>query len=184
MTAACTGGVDGIRPGTARSEAVRSAAVTTSVTPSTPKPVPTPATTQPVLPAVQGSIEYATSLIVEDPDSRSVIVLFTDGEPGVSRLVDEVLVNDKCFCFGTSGCPDEDENPYVLQAVADAAAAGIPTFVAGAGEVDPSNLNAIAEAGGTDVAFILDVGDPETTKGQFAEALATVRTELLAGCAP
>ncbi|MBN2197250.1 MAG: VWA domain-containing protein [Polyangiaceae bacterium] len=135
----------------------------------------TPGGGTPTLPAVQGAIQYATELLVADPSSTSVIVLVTDGEPGVSRVVDGVYTNEKCFCYGTPGCTDEDEIPYVQQAVADAAMAGIPTYVIGMGEVDPGNLNMIAEAGGTESAYVVDIGDYETTKAQLAEALTSVQ---------
>ena len=38
----------------------------------------------PTWPAVRGSLDYALALQTEDPDSQSIVVLVTDGEPGLA----------------------------------------------------------------------------------------------------
>jgi hypothetical protein len=138
----------------------------------------TPTGGTPTLPALQGALEYARQAMADDPSSRSVVVLVTDGEPGVAR-VDRTTgeyFNEKCFCYGEAGCPDQDEIPYIAQAAAAGAADGIPTYVIGMGEVDEGNLNTIAAAGSTERAFIVELGDPAQTQAQLTEALGSVRS--------
>jgi len=130
----------------------------------------------PTLPALQGAIEYARQTMADNPGSKSVVVLVTDGEPGVARIEDGVAYNEKCFCYGQPGCPDQDEIPYVVQAAEAAYAEGILTYVIGMGEVDPSNLDAIAYAGAGQPAFIVSTGDPDQTRSMFTDALASIRS--------
>jgi hypothetical protein len=132
----------------------------------------------PTLPALQGGVEYARDMMTENPGSKSVVVLVTDGQPGVAR-VDEAtgeIFNEKCFCYAEPGCPDQDEIPYVAQAAQAAADEGILVYVIGMGEVDPSNLDTIAVAGGTQAAFIVTLGDPAVTQQMFNDALASIRS--------
>ncbi len=130
----------------------------------------------PTLPALQGAILYAQQTMTEIPGSKSVVVLVTDGEPGVARVEDGVYYNEKCFCYGEPGCPDEDEIPYVEQAAEGAFAEGIPIYVIGMGEVSPYALDLIAAAGGTQAAFIVSLGDPAATQASFTSALASIRS--------
>jgi hypothetical protein len=130
----------------------------------------------PTLPALQGAIEYARQTMTENPGSKSVVVLVTDGEPGVARIEDGVAYNEKCFCYGQPGCPDENEIPYVEQAAQAAYDEGILTYVIGMGEVDPSNLDTIAYAGANQPAFIVSTGDPAQTRAMFTDALASIRS--------
>lgn len=133
----------------------------------------------PTLPALQGALEYAAKLILDDPSSQSVVVLVTDGEPGVAAREPDTgaVVNQKCFCYGEPGCPEEDEIPHVAAAAqAGARDQGIPTYVIGMGEVDAGNLHLIAAAGGTEQAFIVSLGDPAQTQAEFTAALGNVRS--------
>jgi hypothetical protein len=138
-----------------------------------------PAGGTPTLPALQGALTYAEKLMTDNPGSVSVVVLVTDGEPGVAR-VDEgtgEVLNEKCFCYGEPGCPDQDENPYVAQAAGEAAdRLGILTYVIGMGEIDPTALDTIAAEGGTGQAFIVPLGDPAQTQADFSAALGSVRS--------
>ena len=71
-----------------------------------------PAGGTPTLPAVQGATEFARQTMTGHPGSRSVVVLFTDGQPGLTRIDDNgTVLNEKCFCYGEPGCPDQDEIP-------------------------------------------------------------------------
>jgi len=136
----------------------------------------TPSGGTPTLPALQGAIEYARKTMADNPGSTSVVVLVTDGMPGVARIEDGTYYNEKCFCFGEPGCPEQDEIPYVAQAAQAAATEGILTYVIGMGEVEPDPLHTIAAAGGTEQAFIVDLGDPAVTQAQLAAALGNVRS--------
>jgi len=135
----------------------------------------TPAGGTPTLPALQGALQYARQTMVDNPGSTAVVVLVTDGMPGVARIADGTYYNEKCFCFGQPGCPDQDEIPYVAQAAQAGATEGIPTYVIGMGEVEPGPLDTIAAAGGTERAFIVELGDPAVTQEQLTAALGSVR---------
>ncbi|PIE05276.1 MAG: hypothetical protein CSA75_05605, partial [Sorangium cellulosum] len=89
----------------------------------------------PMAPALSGAIEYAADWLVGQPDHVAIVVLATDGYP-------------------THCVPDS------IESVADVAAGGfndlgIKTFVIGIG-THLSNLNMIAQHGGTDAAIMVD----------------------------
>lgn len=104
-------------------------------------------------PALEGAAVYAVDWAKQNPDHVVAIVLATDGEP--------------------NNCANND-----VQGVADAAQAiatgnpGIKTFVIGVGS-ELGALNAIATAGGTSQAFIVDTGG--NTTQEFIQALSDIR---------
>lgn len=107
----------------------------------------------PTRPALEGALQYLGQWATQHPERKPLLVLATDGEP--------------------SGC---DSNR--AQDVADVAAAAlagpyaIQTFVIGVGR-SLSSLNSIAQAGGTDHAFLVDTGG-DVAK-EFADALDEIR---------
>jgi hypothetical protein len=110
----------------------------------------------PTYPALQGAYQYVTNWAKTNPGRRTVFVLATDGEP--------------------TGC---DMNTNVVPTIASdlvaPALAGMPsisTFVIGVGS-SLSSLDALAQAGGTNKAFIVDTGG-DVAK-QFAMALDAIR---------
>lgn len=133
----------------------------------------------PTLAAFQGTLAY---LEAQGGDYDQAIVLVTDGLP--------------------SGC-DDDELTSVLAAVENAKEAGIATYVIGvenpssppaalpatfdewgcgpssdepcAPPANLSPLHAIAEAGGTGEAFLIDTGNPEQTQADFTEAILAIQ---------
>ena len=106
----------------------------------------------PTLPALSGTIEYAESLLKEDPTRKVAIVMVTDGEP--------------------YGCDGNTINATAV--AAKAVAAHLPTYVIGVGaELD--SLNAIAVGGGTEKAFIVSLGDPAMTKTALLDAINLIR---------
>ena len=116
----------------------------------------------PTGPALQGAIDQASTWATAHPDHQVVAVLATDGLP------------TECM-------------PVDIAAVAGIASAGslatpsIATFVIGVVGPDdadaPGNLNAIALAGGTESAFIVDTqGD---VAAQFRDALNQIRASRL-----
>jgi hypothetical protein len=121
----------------------------------------------PTLPAVDGTIQAIQALQAADPNTRYVMVLVTDGMPAL------------CTSVGIA-----DSVQPVVQAVG-AVAATIPTYVIGVNnpvtEEEPnppdtvSDLNLVAEAGGTDAAFIVDTTDPAVTTAQFKMIVDTIR---------
>ncbi len=125
----------------------------------------------PTLPAVEGTIQAIQALQAADPNSRYTMVVVTDGMPALCP-------------GGGFGEPD----PNRVEAVADAVAAvadTIPTYVIGVdnpvieGEPEPpdtvTDLNLLAQAGGTDMAFIIDTNDPTATSVQFKTIVDTIR---------
>src|SRR5262249_35072663 len=135
-------------------EATCKADYTTPQVPLTPLTTATPLVTAldtakpwggtPTLPALKGAIAYAQNLNKTKPDEKAVVVLVTDGEPGM--LIDGQFV---------PGCADNDVQHVVDAAkAAHAAAPSLNTYVIGVG---PSldKLNAVAAAGGTGQAFMI-----------------------------
>jgi hypothetical protein len=126
----------------------------------------TPSGGTPTLPALQGAIAYARDVANQRPGERTVVVLQTDGYPGLK-------LDDGSF---GPGCADNDIDH--IAAAADAAFKGspsIPTYVIGV-DAALTDLNRIAAAGGTKQAFLVAVGDPNATKVSFSAALAQIRT--------
>jgi len=122
----------------------------------------------PTLPALQGAITYAKSVASQKPTDATVVVLVTDGEPGIT--VDNVF---------SEGCSNNDI-PHVAQTASAAfqATPSVRTFVIGVGPA-LEKLNAIASAGGTGQALMVDVQDPDKTTGSFQKALEQVRSQTL-----
>lgn len=111
----------------------------------------------PTLTAMQGALTYAQTHAIKNPDHVVVIVLATDGQPN-----------------------DCGSSVSGAAAVAQQGASGSPkvlTFVIGVGSA-LSNLNAIAAAGGTKTAFIVDTTG--NVNQQFIDALNAIRGAALA----
>ncbi|WP_394832200.1 VWA domain-containing protein [Pendulispora rubella] len=122
----------------------------------------------PTLPALRGAVSYAKSVAATKPRDATVVVLVTDGEPGIS--VDGKL---------SEGCPNNNI-PTVAKTARDAYlnAPSIRTYVIGVGPALDS-LNAVAAAGGTEAALMIDVRDPSATTGLFQKALERIRSQTL-----
>jgi von Willebrand factor type A domain len=123
----------------------------------------TPDTSTPTPPALQGAIHHATDWSMAHPSDVTIVILATDGEP--------------------SEC-DDGSGTSLLAQVEKIAAAGVAqtpkilTFVIGVG-TDTSNLNGIAQSGGTGNAFIVDTS--QNVSQQFLDALNKIRGAAL-GC--
>jgi hypothetical protein len=121
----------------------------------------------PTLPALQGAIAYAKQVAADRPGDKTAVVLVSDGEPGFWDASQNAFV---------PGCQDND-----VAHAADAAKAAfagppsVPTYVVGVG-ADLQALNAIATAGGTTSAVMVDTADPAKTKSDIVAALAAIRT--------
>jgi len=104
--------------------------------------------------AMQGAVAYAVGWAAANPSHLTFIVFATDGEP--------------------TGCTTNSITETAN--LAQGAANGTPqvkTFVIGVG-TELSALNSIAQAGGTDQAYLVDTGQNVTT--QFIEALNEIRS--------
>lgn len=121
----------------------------------------------PTLFAVQG-VESSIRAYREDHQGHFAIVLVTDGYP--------------------QGCDDAaDSVDAVAEEVTAARADGIDTYVIGVanppvdGAPDTvSDLHAIAEAGGTEQAFLIDTGDPSATSDAFDSAVSAIAGRAIA----
>lgn len=120
----------------------------------------------PTLFALRGTRAFVESYRPTHPGSYA-IVLVSDGYP--------------------QGCDDDDDRIETVVAEAKGAlAAGLPTYVIGVAnpklEDAPdtvSNLGQIAEAGGTERAFLIDTGDPAATSAAFASAVEAIRARAV-----
>ncbi len=110
----------------------------------------------PTRPALDGALRYADARQAASPGSKVVVVLVTDGAP-----------ND---CGSTE---------TTVSQVAAASAAKVPTFVIGVGNV--TTLDAIAKAGGTGGAVIIDAKNPSKTSVDLRDALGKIRNQLSCG---
>jgi hypothetical protein len=126
---------------------------------------PTPNTSTPTPPALQGAINHASDWAKAHTDDVTIVILATDGEPS------------ECpYPSGATGSLLSQ-----VEAIASAGAAQSPkvlTFVIGVGS-DLTSLNAIAQAGGTNTAFIVDT--TQNVSQQFLAALNKIRGQAL-GC--
>ena len=120
-----------------------------------------PISTTPTVAAEQGAVQHATDWAKSHPADAVIVVLATDGDPDMCNILPDPLTPvEQVASMGFMGTPK------------------IPTFVIGVGS-DTSNLDAIAQAGGTGNAFIVDTNMPVDT--QFLAALNKIRGSAL-GC--
>jgi len=111
----------------------------------------------PTLPAIEGASVYAAQVSAAHPGMRVALVLVTDGLP--------------------TGCNSTVET---VTAAAKKAAATIPVYVVGIRSPDKeaeglSNLDAIAAAGGTSKAIMVDAASPTQLVSDFEKALGQVK---------
>jgi hypothetical protein len=116
----------------------------------------------PTYPALEGSYPYVKSWATAHPNEKTILVLATDGNP--------------------SGCANNTV-PNIANNLVAPAFAGNPsvmTFVIGVGN-SLTSLNQIAQAGGTNTAFIVDTAGADPG-GQFLAAMKAIETSVLLGC--
>jgi hypothetical protein len=112
----------------------------------------------PTYPALAGAIAYAQAQKAVTPGDKFVIVMVTDGVP------------DLC---------NDDNTLEAAAAAAAEVAAEIPTYVIGVGD-ELDNLNAIAQAGGTNEAILVAVNDPAKTQADLTAAINEIRGKEIA----
>lgn len=115
-----------------------------------------------------GTYQFLQQSLADSPGAHHAVVLVTDGYP--------------------QGCDDDNTIDSAAAFVASYAA-DVPTYVIGVAnpatpqEPNPpdvvSNLNLIAESGGTQAAFIIDTGNAERTAADFAAVVETIRGNTL-----
>ncbi len=126
----------------------------------------------PTYPALQGAYQYATGWAIAHPGEKTVVVLATDGDPNGCDADDVVGdATTKGTIAGDLVAPALQGNPTASPPVPS-----IPTFVIGVGS-SLTSLNALAAAGGTGTAFIVDTGG--NVGQQFAAALDQIRGQAI-----
>jgi hypothetical protein len=106
-------------------------------------------------PALKGALAHQRQWLQTHPDSKAIILLITDGEP-----------DNEC-----GGLPIGDGSAVAAEAFGGSPS--IPVYVLGLGNL--SNINAIAQAGGTGQAFVVD---PNANSGQaVVDAFNQIRTD-------
>lgn len=110
----------------------------------------------PTLPALTGAIAYAQQIQKQQSNGKVAVVLVTDGQPNV--------------CGSTMQAVSAEAQTGFSQ--------GVPTFVIGVGNT--GNLNAIAQAGGTKQATIINTNNASQTAQDFQTALNAIRGITLA----
>ncbi len=120
----------------------------------------------PTGPALEGTIASIEEMRATEPNAKYVIVLVTDGEPAL--------------------CSDQQDDINNVAGIVQAVAAETPTYVIGLGnpvtDEDPDpptdgidNLHAIAAAGGTGEAFLIDTSNPAQTSADFRAVIDSIR---------
>ena len=112
--------------------------------------------------AIQGACNYLTSFHRQRPNSKKIILLVTDGVPETP----------------SSNCDPSVEGSQRVAADCLEGDPGIATYVLGVGQALDS-LNAIADAGGTERAYLVDGGD---VTGSVLEALNAIRADAAIPC--
>jgi|SRR5580704_9938552 hypothetical protein len=121
----------------------------------------TPSTVTPTVAAEQGAVQHAQDWSKAHSGDVVIVILATDGDPDSCNILPDPLTPvEQVASAGFMGTPK------------------IATFVIGVGS-DTTNLNAIAAAGGTSSAYIVDTSMAVDT--QFLAALNKIRGSAL-GC--
>jgi von Willebrand factor type A domain len=113
----------------------------------------------PTVPALEGALQYASAWVMQNPTHKVVVVLATDGEP-----------ND---------CGSTVAGVSAAAAAGLSASPGIPTYVIGVGSA-LTDLDAVAAAGGTGRAFIVDT--TQNVAQTFAQAMSAIRNAAALPC--
>jgi len=119
----------------------------------------------PMLTALRGAVSYLDNVMQKNPDSKTSILLVTDGFPNgknCSNDTDQVAVVAEYLKQVRTGL-DGDGNHLTH---------GISTFVIGLGELE--DLNQLATAGGTQRAHLIRTKDANVSH-DLSQALANVR---------
>jgi hypothetical protein len=119
----------------------------------------------PTYPALQGSYDYAKIWATANPNRKTIVVLATDGNP---TNCDQNNVNNVPNISTALVAPARAGNPSLL------------TFVIGVGS-SLTNLNQIANSGGTGQAFIVDTAGADPG-GQFLAAMQAIQGSAALGC--
>src|SRR5690606_8351437 len=112
--------------------------------------------------AIRGACDYVADWHAEQPATKKVILLVTDGVPEAPS---------------SAGCNPTIEDASQAAEECLTAQPAVPTYVLGVGQA-LNNLNEIAVAGGTEQAYLVD-SDVETS---VLEALNAIRSDAIIPC--
>ncbi len=116
----------------------------------------------PMVPAMQGSMDYLVNWNKLHPDHRVILVLATDGIP-----------DESCQINDDSGMPNTLANVSSIAKSGAEAGPPILTFVIGVGS-ELKALNEIAKAGGTETAQLVNTSSQSFSR-DFLTALSNIR---------
>lgn len=124
-----------------------------------------PLTMTPSAPALEGAVQHAKQWATQHPNHTTVVVFATDGMPTV--------------CSGDAVFPINEVKDIAQQGVNGTPS--IKTFVIGViamgNTMATGNLNAVAQSGGTNKAFIIQANQDMTA--QFSAALEAIRGAMM-----
>lgn len=117
----------------------------------------------PTLAVTRATLSRLDALQADDPSRRYAYVLVSDGYP--------------------QGCEPPDNDIAEIAAVVKSHAERVPTYVVGVKNPPPgpdlvSDLDAVAAAGGSEHAYLVETGDPTQTAATFAAAIDAIRTAV------
>jgi hypothetical protein len=139
----------------------------------------------PTWPAVRGALDYAEQIAAESGPTPTVVVLITDGEPGLmSPPVDDpegdVTMKETCYEHGFTPVPNTMPQVASIVQAAFEGSYAIRTYAIGVSVVGGlANLDLVAAAGGTELATLVSDADPELTRELVADTLTSIRDALL-----
>ncbi len=116
--------------------------------------------------ALEGACAVATARKAAEPSHKVVVLLVTDGHPEAPISCDQL---DVC-------CPTMEASTAMTSACLEEA--GIETYVLGVGPF-LENLSEIAEAGGTEAAYLVQEGE---VSDRVLEALNAIRADAVIPC--
>ncbi len=153
-----------------------------SVTQNPPCIVPAGGT--PTRPALQGAVSYAASEAQSNPNSKSVVVFLTDGEPGFGYLTNGgVQAMSSCDDL-TNGCVTNNSvctSPALEVGKVAAVIQSAPPnsiYVVGTGDLSSSTMDQWASASGNPAISLASLS-PEQAAATLMAALKSIRTSTV-----
>lgn len=152
-----------------------------------------PAGGTPTRPALQGTINYAATIQAQFPDSKTVIVFLTDGEPGFG--IQETLdAGSKVYSFYSCDdlppstceatpnvyppCVSPDAEVAKVTAVIQSAPAN-SIYLVGVGDLTSGTMDAWASASGNPALALQNVTDPTQVASALQTALDAIRVSSI-----
>ena len=133
-----------------------------------------PLTDTPTLPALQSAITHAIEWKARNPGHTVVVVLVTDGQPnacGANTVAQIVSVADSGFANGTIPT-------YVIGILSPGSTCALDP-----NQPNPTDLDSVAKAGGTDKALIVDTTNAQQDAGaQFLATMNNIRQNAQIPC--